>query len=174
MLRSVFALVALGVAGVAPAVAEVKAKAPDAIVIQIKGEVALDRDAAWARLLEIGLWWNGSHTYSGDAANLKLDAMAGGCWCELWSGGEVEHGRVVMVMPMSTLRVSTALGPLQDLGVSGALTLTLSDGAAGATAITLDFKVSGSSASGLDKLAAPVDEVLRQQVAGFIRIDQAQ
>ncbi len=171
MLRSVFALVALGVTSAAPALAEVKATAPDAIVIQIKGEVALDRDAAWARLLEIGLWWNGSHTYSGDAANLKLDAMAGGCWCELWSGGEVEHGRVVMVMPMSMLRASTALGPLQELGVSGALTLTLSDGAAGKTAITLDYKVSGSSASGLDKIAALVDQVLVEQVAGFTKLD---
>ena len=171
MLRRVFAVMAVGASIVAPAVAEVKAKAPDAIVIQIKGEVALDRDAAWARLLEIGLWWNGGHTYSGDAANMKLDAMAGGCWCELWAGGEVEHGRVVMVMPMSVLRVSTALGPLQDLGVSGALTLTLSDGAAGKTAITLDYKVSGSSASGLDKIAAVVDQVLGEQVAGFTKLD---
>ena len=127
MLRRMFAVVAVGASMAAPALAEVKAKAPDAIVIQIKGEVALDRDAAWARLLEIGLWWNGGHTYSGDATNMKLDAMAGGCWCELWAGGEVEHGRVVMVMPMSALRVSAALGPLQDLSgpaaaaVSGAI-----------------------------------------------------
>ena len=171
MLRRMFAVMAVGASIAAPALAEVKTKAPDAIVIQIKGEVALDRDAAWARLLEIGLWWNGGHTYSGDAANMKLDAMAGGCWCELWAGGEVEHGRVVMVMPMSVLRVSTALGPLQDLGVSGALTLTLSDGAAGKTAITLDYKVSGSSASGLDKIAAVVDQVLGEQVAGFTKLD---
>lgn len=171
MLRRMFAVMAVGASLVAPALAEVKAKAPDAIVIQIKGEVALDRDDAWARLLEIGLWWNGGHTYSGDAANLKLDAMAGGCWCELWAGGEVEHGRVVMVMPKSVLRASTALGPLQDLGVSGALTFTLSDGAAGKTVITLDYKVSGSSASGLDKLAGPVDQVLSEQVAGFTKLD---
>ena len=171
MLRRIFAVMAVGASMAAPALAEVKAKAPDAIVIQIKGEVALDRDDAWARLLEIGLWWNGAHTYSGDAANLKLDAMAGGCWCELWAGGEVEHGRVAMVMPKSVLRVNTALGPLQDLGVSGALTLTLSDGADGKTAITLDYKVSGSSVSGLDKIAAAVDQVLAEQVAGFIKVN---
>ncbi|OYX46355.1 MAG: hypothetical protein B7Y90_16105 [Alphaproteobacteria bacterium 32-64-14] len=171
MLRRLFAVMAVGASMAAPALAEVKVKAPDAIVIQIKGEVALDRDAAWARLLEIGLWWNGGHTYSGDAANVKLDAMAGGCWCELWAGGEVEHGRVVMVMPMSVLRVSTALGPLQGLGVSGALTLTLSDGAAGKTAITLDYKVSGASASGLDKIAAVIDQVLSEQVVGFTKLD---
>lgn len=155
----------------APAQADVKAMAPDGFVIQIKGEAALDRDGAWARLLEVGSWWNGGHTYSGDAANMKLDAMAGGCWCELWAGGEVEHGRVVMVMPMSTLRLDAALGPLQEMGVSGALTLTLSDGAAGGTAITLDYMVSGSSLSSLDQVADIVNQVLTEQVAGFTKLN---
>ena len=170
MLRGVLAA-AVCVAAIAPAYADVTAKAPDGFIIQIKGEVALDRDGAWARLLDIGGWWNGSHTYSGDAANMKLDAMAGGCWCELWAGGEVEHGRVVTVMPMSVVRLDSALGPLQDLGVSGALTLTLSDGAAGRTAITLDYKVSGSSLSKLDGLADVVNQVLTEQVTGFTKID---
>lgn len=171
MLRRLIALVALGAFAAAPALADVKAKAPDAMVIQIKGEVALDRDAAWARLLDIGSWWNGGHTYSGDAVNMKLDAMAGGCWCELWVGGEVEHGRVVLVMPLSTVRLDAALGPLQEMGVTGAMTLSLSDGAAGKTAITLDYKVSGSSQSGLDGLADIVNQVLSEQVAGFTKLN---
>lgn len=171
MLRRLIAFVALGAFAAAPALAEVKAKAPDAMVIQIKGEVALDRDAAWARLLDIGSWWNGLHTYSGDAVNMKLDAMAGGCWCELWGGGEVEHGRVVLVMPLSTVRLDAALGPLQEMGVTGAMTLSLSDGAAGKTAITLDYKVSGSSQSGLDGLADIVNQVLSEQVAGFTKLN---
>lgn len=150
------------------ALADVKAAAPDGMTIQIKAEVALDRDDAWARLVNVGSWWSGSHTYSGEARNLSVNAVAGGCWCELWSGGEVEHGRVVFVAPLQTLRFLTALGPLQDLGVSGALTLTLSNGSAvGKTAITLDYKVTGSSLSGLDKLAAPVNQVLGEQVARF-------
>jgi hypothetical protein len=150
------------------ALADVKATAPDAMVIQIKAEVALDRDDAWARLLNLGSWWSGGHTYSGDARNMSVDAVAGGCWCELWSGGEVEHGRVVNVTPLNSLRFSTALGPLQELGVNGALTLTLSNGSsAGKTAITLDYKVTGSSLSGLDKLAPIVNQVLAEQVTRF-------
>lgn len=160
------ALVAAGLGGVA--LADVKASAPDAMIIQIKAEVALDKDDAWARLLNIGSWWSGSHTYSGNARNMSVDAVAGGCWCELWSGGEVEHGRVVYVAPLETLRFSTALGPLQDLGVSGALTMTLSNGSsAGKTAITLDYKVTGSSLSGLDKLSGVVNQVLAEQVTRF-------
>jgi hypothetical protein len=148
--------------------AEVKASAPDGLVIQIKAEVALDRDDAWARLLDVGSWWNGAHTYSGSAGSMSIDAVAGGCWCELWSGGEVEHGRVVFVMPKEAIRLSSALGPLQEMGVSGALTFTLSDGSSPAkTAITVDFKVSGSSLSGLDKLGPVINGVIAEQVTRY-------
>lgn len=152
----------------APAVAEVTAKAPDGLVIQVKTEVALDRDDAWARLLDISSWWNSAHTYSGDGGNMSVDAVAGGCWCELWSGGEVEHGRVVTVMPRDMIRFDAPLGPLQEMGVSTALTFTLSDGAsASKTAIVVDFKVTGSSLSGLDKLAAVIDGVITEQVTRY-------
>lgn len=165
-------MIACGVLGAmplaAPAVAEVTAKAPDAIVIQLKAEVALDRDDAWARLLDIASWWNGSHTYSGDAGNLSIDAVAGGCWCELWSGGEVQHGRVVAVMPRGMIRFDAPLGPLQEMGVGTALTFTLSNGVSpSSTAIVVDFKVTGSSLSGLDRLAGVIDGVITEQITRY-------
>lgn len=151
-----------------PARADVIAKAADGMTIRIVADAPLDRDAAWARLVDVASWWNGSHSYSGDAKSLSLDARAGGCWCETWSGGEVEHGRVVMVMPKQTLRVDGAFGPLQDLGVSAAMTFTLADGAAaGTTRLTLDYKAVGSSLSGLDNLAPIIDQVLAEQVKRF-------
>lgn len=164
MVRLMFTVgAALALAGAAHA--DVKAKAPDGMALQIVAEVALDRDGTWARLVNLPAWWAGSHTYSGDAARLSLDAQAGGCWCEIWSGGEVEHGRVVMVMPLQTLRVDAALGPLQAMGVTGALTFTLADGSSpGKTKLTVDYNVSGSSLSGLDALAPVVDQVLAEQV----------
>lgn len=149
--------------------ADVVAKAPDGFTIRIVADAPLDRDAAWARLVDVASWWNGSHTYSGDAKSLSLDAKAGGCWCEIWAGGEVEHGRVVMVMPKQALRIDGAFGPLQDLGVSAAMTFTLADGSApGRTKLTLDYKVVGSSLSGLDQLAPLVDQVLAEQVTSFV------
>lgn len=166
MLKMAGACVAMlamtGVAG-----ADVTTKAPDGMTLQIVAESALDRDAAWARLLDVASWWSDGHTYSGSASSMSLDAQAGGCWCEMWSGGEVEHGRVVMVMPKQVLRVHGAFGPLQELGVQAAMTFTLSDGAAGKTKLTLDYKVVGSSLSGLDKLAPIVDQVLGEQVKRF-------
>ena len=148
--------------------AELKASAPDALVIQVRAEVLLDRDDAWARLLDVSSWWKSSHTYSGNADNLKIDAVAGGCWCELWSGGEVEHGRVVAVMPKEMIRFDAPLGPLQEMGVSTALTFTLSAGSKpNTTSVIVDFKVSGSSLSKLDKLGAVIDGVISEQVASY-------
>ena len=163
MMGAAAAMLAMtGVAG-----ADVTAKAPDGMTLHIVVESSLDRDAAWARLLDVASWWSDAHTYSGSAKSMSLDAQAGGCWCEMWSGGEVEHGRVVMVMPKQVLRVHGAFGPLQELGVQAAMTFTLSDGAAGKTQLTLDYKVVGSSLSGLDKLAPIVDQVLGEQVKRF-------
>jgi hypothetical protein len=162
-----FGTAAIALAGGA-ASAEVKASAPDGIVIQIKGEAPLSREAAWARLLKIGSWWSNDHTYSGQASLMTIDAVAGGCWCEIWAGGEVEHGRAIYVAPNQTIRLSSALGPLQDLGVNASVTFTLSDGSApGRTVLTLDMKATGSSLSGLDKMAPLVDAVLAEQVKRF-------
>jgi hypothetical protein len=166
---SVLKQVALAIAGISivagHANADVVAKAPDGFVLRFVAEARLDRDAAWAKLVDIGSWWSGSHTYSGDAKSLGLDAQAGGCWCEIWSGGEVEHGRVVMVMPLKTLRVNAALGPLQGMGVQATLTFTLDDSEAeGKTKLTIEYKVNGSSLSGLDQVASGVDAVLKEQV----------
>lgn len=148
--------------------AELKASAPDALIIQVKAEVPLDRDDAWARLLDVSSWWKSSHTYSGSADNMNIDAVAGGCWCELWSGGEVEHGRVVAVMPKEMIRFDAPLGPLQEMGVSTALTFTLSAGSRpDTTSIVVDFKISGSSLSGLDKFGAVIDGVISEQVANY-------
>ncbi|HVY87593.1 MAG TPA: hypothetical protein VG942_01900 [Hyphomonadaceae bacterium] len=145
--------------------AEVKAAAPDGLVLQYKLQAPLKTEAAWKRLLDVGSWWSSDHTYSGSAANLHLDAVAGGCWCELWPGGEVEHAQVVYMRPNQALRFSTALGPLQGLGVSGALTFTLAPGPTdNTTEVTVDYVVVGSSLSGLDKLATDVDQVLGEQV----------
>lgn len=168
-MRGVMSATVLALFVCSTAYADVTAKAPDGMTIRIVAEAPLDRDDAWARLVDISSWWSGSHTYSGSADSLSLDAQAGGCWCEIWSGGEVEHGRVMMVTPKQTLRVDGAFGPLQDLGVSAAMTFTLADGSApGKTKLTLDYKVVGSSLSGLDKLAAVVDQVLAEQVKGFV------
>jgi hypothetical protein len=154
----------------APASAEVKAVAADGMILQFKAEMPLKRAAAWKRLVAIGSWWSDEHTYSGKAASMKIRPVAGGCWCEKWSGNEIEHGRVILVQTNEVLRFSAGLGPLQDSGVNAALTITLADGATpGTTAVTWDYKVVGSTLTNLASMAPIVDTVLQEQFNRLIR-----
>lgn len=150
--------------------AEVKATAPDGLVFQFKGQMPLGREEAWKRTVAIGSWWSDAHTYSGAAANMTVDAVAGGCWCEIWPDGEIEHGRVIAMIRNQLLRFSTALGPLQDTGVNAAMTISLADGPSpGTTNLTMDYKVVGSTLANLASMAAPVDGVLQEQFDRLIK-----
>jgi uncharacterized protein YndB with AHSA1/START domain len=110
-------------------------------------------------------WWSSAHTFSGNAADLSLDARAGGCWCEkLPDGGSVAHLIVVYADPDRALRLRGALGPLQGLGVEGAMTITLTPEGDG-TGLVLTYNIGGYVKGGLAALAQPVDAVLGEQVA---------
>jgi uncharacterized protein YndB with AHSA1/START domain len=116
-------------------------------------------------LVNIPMWWDPAHTWSGAARNLSLDARAGGCFCEkLAGGGSVQHARVVFVQPGKLLRLDGALGPLQEMPVTGVLTFALEPDGPG-TRITMTYKVSGDLAARAAKLAPVVDQVLNAQIA---------
>lgn len=125
--------------------------------------VAAAPDKVWQAFTQLPVWWNGAHTWSGQASNLSLDAQAGGCWCERWgSGSSVMHGRVLMAQPGSALRLQAWLGPLQELPVSGVLTFATGR-RDDATRLRLTYRVAGAPEAGLDKLAPAVDAVLGEQ-----------
>lgn len=119
----------------------------------------------WAALIDVARWWDPKHSWSGDAANLHLDARAGGCWCEtLPDGGSAQHMVVVYSAPGRRLRLNGALGPLQDGNLTGNMTWTLEAAREGGTNVTLSYLLDGYFPGGLDQLAGAVDEVLGQQV----------
>jgi hypothetical protein len=98
---------------------------------------------------------------------MSLDATAGGCWCEQWAAGALTasamHGRVLLALPGSALRLQAWLGPLQEQPVAGVLTF----GTArrdGATRLRVTYRVAGAPDAGLDKLAPAVDGVIGEQV----------
>lgn len=148
--------------------AEVASTAPGGFVIQASAHVDVRPEQAWGRLTEIGQWWSGTHTYSGDAANLSLEARAGGCWCERWGEGQsVEHARVVMVLEhegVRTLRLVGGLGPLQEMGAGAVLSFVLSPDSGG-TRLQLTYRVAGDPGLGLAEAAPAVDTVLMEQFA---------
>ena len=111
----------------------------------------------------IGQWWNPQHSYSGQGANLSLDLAAGGCFCERWDGGSVQHMQVVHVAKDTMVRLVGGLGPLQELPVQGVLTMEAAT-VDGRTVLKLSYRVAGPPDIGLEKWAGPVDKVLGEQV----------
>ena len=153
-----------------PAAAEVVVASESGFVSHNVVEVPAGPAAAWAMLARPGEWWNGEHSYSGSAANMTIEAVAGGCFCETIpaangiAAGQVEHMRVLYVDPrLGTLRLAGALGPLQAEAVTGVLTMTLArEGEK--TRIAWDHVVGGYARMPLAELAPLVDQVVGEQL----------
>ncbi len=161
-----FAAIAL-LALASPAHAEVKQTWAAGFQAQNRVTIAAPPEKVWAALGQIGKWWNGAHSYSGDSANMTMPLTPGGCFCEalpkLGAGAGVQHGVVVMAMPGQTLRINAPLGPLQGEGVSAALTFTLKATADGGTEVTQTFNVGGARPE-IVGFAAGIDAVAGEQL----------
>ena len=149
--------------------AEVKQSAADSFLVAFSEPVTATPAKAYASIAQIQHWWSDEHTWSGKAANLSLKPEAGGCFCERWKDGSVEHGRVIMALPDQLLRLDAALGPLQEFALTGILSFRIKTGDDGATGLDVEYRVNGASASGLDTFAPKVDEMLGVQVARLVR-----
>lgn len=170
-MRWLFVFAALVVTGIAPARAEVAQASPSAAAFHFEAETSAAPDQAWRALTDVGHWWSSAHTYSGNARNLRLEPRAGGCWCERWADGQVEHMRVVLVLDhegQRTLRLAGGLGPLQEMGVTGVMTFTIAPHGTGSM-LTMDYRVSGDSSLTLDQIAPGVDAVLTEQFDRLVR-----
>lgn len=155
-------LVAL-TASLSPAEAAVKESADDRLTLESVVMAERSPGVLYELLVKPQRWWDGSHTYSGAATNLRLDARAGGCFCEKLGRGSIEHGRVIHADPGKLLRLDAALGPLQEMAVTGVLTFKLEpDG--GGTRITMSYRVAGALSMSGAKLAPVIDQVLTGQL----------
>ena len=163
LIRGLAAIVlAQAVAG--PASAEVKSVSANGFEVVSIATIAAPADRVYAALGEVGHWWDPSHTFSRDAANLSMELRAGGCFCErLKDGGSVQHLQVVYAAPGQGLRLRGALGPLQTEGVDGTLSWTLKPGEGG-TAVTLSYVLGGYIRSGMEQWAPRIDRVLEEQL----------
>jgi len=135
--------------------------------------VIADQPASFQALLHPEHWWKQEHTWSGSAGNLSLDPRAGGCWCERWSGGQVEHARVLFLRNGSMLRLQGGFGPMQAMAVTGVLEFQLTPGKDG-TQIDLSYRVTGAGSSKLDAMAPLADQMFQQQMASLKALLDAQ
>lgn len=164
-----------------PAQAEVTDQTERGFVSRNAVVVSAAPDLAWKRLVRIGTWWSSDHTFSGDAANMTLDPVPGGCFCEALPAegaargkpappprGGVEHMRVVFVDRMKALRMTGALGPLQSEAVTATLTITLKP-VEGGTRILFEYVVGGFMRYPADKIAGAVDRVMSEQLISLAK-----
>lgn len=160
------ALAAALILAAAPAAAEVEVQTPQGFVSTREVTVAAPPARVYAALGEVGRWWNDSHSWSGRAANMTLDLRAGGCFCERWAAGSVEHLHIVRAEPGRALIGRGGLGPLLDQGAAGVLGWSLEplDGGR-ATRLVQSYRVGGLLPGDAAKLAPLVDAVLGEQLA---------
>lgn len=142
------------------AAAEVTDSAPNGFTTANSVVVAADPMTAWQAAVQVGRWWNGAHTMSGEAARMTIEPRVQGCFCEsLGEEAGVVHLTVTSVMPGTSLRMSGGLGPLGLMGVYGNMTWDFEE-AEGGTRVRFKYAVGGYMDGGLDQIAGPVDAVL--------------
>ena len=164
-----FALVTLVCAF--PSRAEVANAGESGFLLRESAILSVPPGKAYAAMLEVGKWWSADHTYSGDAANLSIEAKPGGCWCErLPSGGGVQHMTVVFLMPGKEARLAGGLGPLQSMGVAGSMDWKF-DPAEKGSRVELLYAVGGYAGAGpgFKDIAPGVESVLKAQFERYKR-----
>ena len=149
-------------AAAGPVSAEVTARTDTSFTLSYSRTVAAPPEIIWAAVTRPADWWSDAHTYSGSAANIRLDPAPGGCWCEDLPGGGVKHGEIVLAWPeRRMLRVDAPFGPLQGLGADAVLTMTWADPEGGAEReLRWTFVVQGPGVGGM---AEVIDGVIAEQ-----------
>lgn len=163
MTKAVLAgLCVLALAGAARA--EIVDQSPAGFEIRHAFTVAAPAAKVYAALLVPAQWWSPVHTWSGSAANLRMD-LKDHCFCETLPNGEVRHMEIVFHDGSKRLHLSGALGPGQFTGATGHLDFAVAE-KDGKTTLTATYDVGGYAKGGLaETYAKPFDAVLGEQIA---------
>jgi len=159
-----------------PACADVITTSENGFVVRVAAEVTAKPADAWKTMISPAQWWSSEHTFSGDAANLTLDPVAGGCFCETLPrpadapasqrAGSVQHMRVVYSEPPRAVRLVGALGPLQSEALSATLTMTVKPTGSGSR-ILFEYVVGGFMRYSVDEIVPAVDRMLASQLSSL-------
>jgi len=154
-----------------PAAAEVVSATADSFILRFSAPVSADPERIYTAIGQVGLWWDGGHTYSGSAVNMTMDLKPGGCFCEALPGGGIAHGEVIAAWPERMVRLNAPLGPLQATDPAAVLTFSWSQPTEGeGRTLTATYAVTGA---GVGALAQPVDGVMGIQFDRLARFIEA-
>ena len=156
-------LLGMAVVIAAPAAAEVVSADAHGFEIRHTANLVVPQPAAFAAIGDVRNWWSKDHTYSGNAANLSLVMRPGGCFCERFDGGGIEHLRVTYIQPGERITLTGALGPLLFQAVSGVMDIQV-ERIAGGSRITMNYRAAGFAKGNGATLAPAVDQVLGEQM----------
>lgn len=159
--------------GASTAQAEVTNAADNGFSVRHSVSINASSAVVWKTIIAPARWWNGDHSFSGNAENFYLVPQAGGCFCELLRStdadniksaeGSVQHMRVLFAQNNKALRMSGALGPLQGEAVTGTLTIELQPDGEN-TRVRFVYKVGGYMEFPVDQIAPAVDGVIGEQL----------
>ena len=159
-----------------PARAEVVATADNGFIVRVVAEVSAKPTDAWKTMTSPAQWWSSQHTFSGDAANLTLDPVTGGCFCETLprpegapatqKPGGVQHMRVIYIEPPRAMRLVGALGPLQSEALAATMTMTIKPTDKGSR-ILFEYVAGGYMRYKVAEIAPAVDRMLTGQITSL-------
>ena len=151
----------------APVAADVVSASANGFEISHTVNLVQKPEIAFAAFRNVAGWWDGEHTYSGDAKNLSLALMPGGCFCERFpAGGGIEHMRVTYLDPGKRIVLTGSLGPLLYEATSGVMDVQIKSQAAGSQ-LTLNYRAAGFYKGNGAASAPIVDKVLSEQLKRF-------
>lgn len=173
-LRICVATALLGLSSLgAPSMAEVVSISSNGFQVRHEVQLNIPPEEAYELLVNVGSWWNPSHTYTHNTKNLSIDARPGGCFCEKYhNGGGVQHMSVVHAAPGKALRMAGALGPMQAHGLAGSMSWDFiaqkpADNNQALSKLVLTYSVGGYMTGSFDKMAPMVNGMLGEQITRY-------
>jgi len=147
--------------------AEVITIAETGFIVENKIQVSQNKETTWKAFTEeVDLWWPKDHSWWGADSTFSIEAIAGGCFCEMGEGKSAEHMHINFVDPPNALTMTGGLGPLQEMGMYGALAFKFNENENG-TEVVMTYRVNGINPDGFEQLAPIVDQVQALQIGGL-------
>ncbi|MHC9510927.1 SRPBCC family protein [Kangiella sp. M94] len=147
--------------------AEVTEVSEQHFVISINIAIDAPSRQVYDQFIQIGQWWQDSHTWFGDASKMTIKPKAGGCFCERNGEQQAVHMTLSQINPGKSVHMTGGLGPLSSLAVNGYMTWNFEATEDNKTKLKLNYRVTGFVNQKTVDWAKAVDGVLMQQVSNL-------
>ncbi|GAA4356338.1 SRPBCC domain-containing protein [Kangiella marina] len=142
----------------------VSAQSKQHFMVKIETTIKAPAEEVYQQFINIGDWWESSHTWFGDASKMYIEPKANGCFCEVNGEQEALHMTVSMIMPNKNVQMVGGLGPLQSMAVYGHMSWSFKEPTKGLTTLTMTYLVKGFVGEESEMMAKAVDGVLAIQI----------